>query len=287
MSPDDLLGRLKRVRRSGNGYTALCPAHNDRTPSLSIRQGASCRILLHCFGGCPSAAILEALALDKREASNRHNYSVDSRRMLTDATRAKQNREIAEHIWRRQTRPAAGTVVEDYLRSRGIMIPIPPAIRFHPQLKHPSGPFVRAAMIAGVQSTDGGFAAIHRTFLDGAKKTALTPAKAALGPIAGGAVRLSSQLDSTIALAEGIETGLSILQATRIPTWTTLGTSNLAKIELPAGIHEVIICADHDTNGAGEQAALAAAAKLIREGRKVRIAHPPVVGADFNDLLQS
>jgi hypothetical protein len=76
------------------------------------------------------------------------------------------------------------------------------------------------------------------------------------------------------------------LQATRIPTWATLGTANLAKLELPDSVREVIIGADYEANGAGEKAALAAAAKLIREGRKVRIARPPAPG-DFNDLLQS
>jgi hypothetical protein len=183
MRLDDLLSRLKRVRRSRNGFVSLCPAHDDREASLSIGEGESGKLLLNCFAGCPFDTILAALAFEKRDLSTRPNYSVDTRQTLTDATRAKQNREIAECIWRRQTKPAAGTVVEDYLRSRGITIPIPPAIRFHPQLRHPSGQFVRAAMIAGVQSTDGRFAAIHRTFLDGAKKTALTPAKAALGPI--------------------------------------------------------------------------------------------------------
>lgn len=54
---------LKGLRRCGDGYLARCPAHADHAPSLSIRQGADGRILLHCWAGCATAAVLEALGL--------------------------------------------------------------------------------------------------------------------------------------------------------------------------------------------------------------------------------
>src|SRR5689334_3156139 len=62
-SEDTDLGRLVeglRARKSASGWTARCPAHDDRTPSLSIgwRDG---RVLLHCFGGCTQAEVLDAL----------------------------------------------------------------------------------------------------------------------------------------------------------------------------------------------------------------------------------
>ena len=44
-------------------WMALCPAHADRNPSLSIRAQHE-RVLLHCFGGCETTAVLEALRLD-------------------------------------------------------------------------------------------------------------------------------------------------------------------------------------------------------------------------------
>ena len=50
-------------------------------------------------------------------------------------------------------------------------------------------------------------------------------------------------------------------------------------------MREVIILADHDANGAGERAAYAAAERWIAEGRRVRLALPPLPGADFNDVL--
>ena len=44
---DAILDRLMKVRRSGSGWTSLCPAHDDRDPSLTIKLGVS-GVLLHC-----------------------------------------------------------------------------------------------------------------------------------------------------------------------------------------------------------------------------------------------
>ena len=46
-----------------DGGMCRCPAHDDRTPSLSVRPGRT-RLLLHCFAGCDAASILRALAAD-------------------------------------------------------------------------------------------------------------------------------------------------------------------------------------------------------------------------------
>ena len=54
--------------------------------------------------------------------------------------------EAALAIWR-GSQSAEGTPVETYLRSRGLTIPVPPSIRFHAGLKHPSGG-VWPAMVA-------------------------------------------------------------------------------------------------------------------------------------------
>ena len=48
-------------RRSGRGYAARCPAHDDRTPSLSLRDAEDGRVLVHCFSGCEQAAVIAAL----------------------------------------------------------------------------------------------------------------------------------------------------------------------------------------------------------------------------------
>ena len=63
-APIDLfLPRLRGVRRNGAGWLALCPAHDDREPSLSLREGEDGRVLLKCFSGCPAEDVCRALGL--------------------------------------------------------------------------------------------------------------------------------------------------------------------------------------------------------------------------------
>lgn len=52
------------MRRAGKGWVARCPAHADRSPSLSIAEGDNGTVLLHCFGGCEPASVLAAIGMD-------------------------------------------------------------------------------------------------------------------------------------------------------------------------------------------------------------------------------
>lgn len=58
---NDVLHKLKGVRRTAAGWTALCPAHDDRRNSLSVSAGAEGQVLLHCHAGCSYEAIQAAL----------------------------------------------------------------------------------------------------------------------------------------------------------------------------------------------------------------------------------
>jgi hypothetical protein len=58
-----VLDQLDGARPAANGWMALCPAHDDRNPSLSISQGEAGRVLVHCFAGCPTEAVVAALDL--------------------------------------------------------------------------------------------------------------------------------------------------------------------------------------------------------------------------------
>lgn len=59
-----LLSRLDKVQRIGNNrYKACCPAHDDRSPSLAIKDDGG-RLLLHCFSGCQTIDVLGAIGLD-------------------------------------------------------------------------------------------------------------------------------------------------------------------------------------------------------------------------------
>lgn len=58
------LEKLQGVRRTGNGkYIAKCPAHADRSPSLSIKETSNGDVLFHCFAQCEFGDVLAALNL--------------------------------------------------------------------------------------------------------------------------------------------------------------------------------------------------------------------------------
>ena len=60
---EELLDRLERVKRVGPGrWMARCPAHEDRTPSLSVRDAGDV-ILLHCFAGCLTEAVCQRIGI--------------------------------------------------------------------------------------------------------------------------------------------------------------------------------------------------------------------------------
>jgi hypothetical protein len=61
---DDVLAGLDLVRRTPHGYMARCPAHHDRTPSLSIRE-ISGRVRLHCFAGCLEDDCWRAIGMER------------------------------------------------------------------------------------------------------------------------------------------------------------------------------------------------------------------------------
>ena len=59
----EVLNRFDNVRESGNGqYSCRCPAHNDRSNSLGIKEDSG-KILMNCFAGCNVKSILDAVDL--------------------------------------------------------------------------------------------------------------------------------------------------------------------------------------------------------------------------------
>ena len=64
MRIDKILGLLDKVKSSGaDKWTACCPAHDDKSPSLALTETSDGRILIHCFAGCGGAETLNAIGL--------------------------------------------------------------------------------------------------------------------------------------------------------------------------------------------------------------------------------
>lgn len=64
MNANTVVSKLDRVKATGSGrWIACCPAHDDKSPSLAVRELDDGRVLLHCFAGCEAESILAAIGL--------------------------------------------------------------------------------------------------------------------------------------------------------------------------------------------------------------------------------
>jgi hypothetical protein len=275
-------------RKVGSDWMARCPAHKDTTPSLSLRDIGTVKVLVRCHAGCAQEAVISVLKSNGLWAVNstqrlRQVVPPNTRESLEPNQDASTRSDLALKLWQ-SAESSGGTLVETYLRLRGLHLPPPPALRFHPALNHPSGG-KWPAMIALVTHEPHNLpVAAHRTYLsrNGSGKARVGPQKMMLGPCRGGAVRLAEPGD-VLMVGEGIETCLAVMQQTGQPAWAALSTSGLRALDLPQGVRDVIVLADGDDPG--EAAALDCALRWKREGRRVRIARPPK-GMDFNDLIR-
>jgi len=90
MTPvENLLQRLEKVKGRNGRWTARCPAHNDKGPSLAIREVDDGRILLHCFAGCDTANVVGAVGLDMSDLfppdEKRKDYHVTGKPSMKSA----------------------------------------------------------------------------------------------------------------------------------------------------------------------------------------------------------
>ena len=64
MKANEFLSRLEKVRRTGDGrWIACCPAHDDKSPSLAVREIDDGRVLVHCFAGCSVEEVLTSVGM--------------------------------------------------------------------------------------------------------------------------------------------------------------------------------------------------------------------------------
>lgn len=97
MTIEELLERLSGVRKTRNGFLALCPAHEDKSPSLSIRAGERW-LLTKCYVGCTTAEICEAIGISvsdlayespKPTAPSLRNDAIEVAELFVDLHRPK------------------------------------------------------------------------------------------------------------------------------------------------------------------------------------------------------
>jgi hypothetical protein len=83
MIANELLSRLDGVKQTGRDrWIARCPAHDDRRPSLAIREADGDRVLVHCFGRCQVNDVLTAVGLELQDLFPKrpsHRHKADRR----------------------------------------------------------------------------------------------------------------------------------------------------------------------------------------------------------------
>ena len=90
MTPvEKMLGMLTKVKGRNGSWTACCPAHDDRGPSLAIRETPDGRVLVHCFAGCETRSVLQALGMDMTDLfppdDKRREYPSEGKKSLKPA----------------------------------------------------------------------------------------------------------------------------------------------------------------------------------------------------------
>jgi putative DNA primase/helicase len=285
-----LLERLQAVRKTGSAtWSARCPAHEDRSPSLSITN-AQGRVLVHCHAGCAAEDVVAALGLRLADL-----FAVTASRewMPPCPPRLATKREPDPALmrpWLEQfdaAIPIPGTVAGEYLQARGCAVP--PAdgdLRCVKRLPHPSG-YTGPAMLALARDpVTQAPMTMHRTWIapDGSKPVSPARLLAPGLPKAGSVVMLwpAEAVTHGLGVGEGLETALALAQAYK-PAWAALDAGNLASLPLLAGIDTLVVAVDGDA--AGRKAAQALAARWSSSAEVVLVDVGD--GRDLADLARS
>jgi len=254
----DLVKRLGGIW-SPSGGMCRCPAHNDRTPSLSVRVGKKA-LLFKCFAGCETIDVLRAIRrLDMRIPIGR------------DMPVGLPNTHLS---------PA-------YLRRRAIPL-MPPVLRYHPRTPLGRGKLAafRPAMLAAIHEDDR-LVALQRTFLDTrepCRARDLAHPRRSLAQPGRGAVLLAPATE-VLGLAEGVESALSAMILLGLPVWATLGSERFPHVALPTSVTRLILLPDNDR--AGRIGAAKASEAHVVPGRTIETIWPPAGFNDWNDVLRA
>lgn len=274
----------------GRHGMARCPAHRDRSPSLSVRERAG-KVLFHCFSGCTQDDVIEALRSrglwpERREGCRARLIKRTPPPPPEPDEEAEKKTERACEIWRSSTPlwDTSSLPAMKYLKSRSIPWPWPETLAFgrieHFLTKERNVP---ALIVARQCPKIGMVRGILAIFIaeDGQKITH-AKAKVSLGSIPNGAAQLMAPAE-TLILAEGPETALSASWLLGLPAWACCGPFTNRPV-LPSLVRRVILFADHDRNGASLKNAKIFAAELRAGGRKVSIQMSDTPGEDANDV---
>jgi hypothetical protein len=241
---------------SGGNYLVCCPAHDDTSPSLSLRDGDR-GLIVHCFAGCEARDVYQAI----REKGFDGEREDTTRKPAKDSSEYRRKQaDKAGWYWSR-SKTIIGTIAERYLReTRGYRGPLPPTLRFLPPLKPEHHPALIAAYAVvdeiepGVLGKPQNVTAVHITLLkaDGSGKANMKPNKISIGSPGGLPIVLAPPNDLLgLAITEGIEDALAAHQALGLGAWAAGSASFMSALAVmvPSYIDAVTIFAHPDKAG--------------------------------------
>lgn len=187
-----------------------------------------------------------------------------------------------------------------YLKHRGLLALIDEErlvnIRFNRFCRIPESEQTFPGMIAAVRDIAGRLINVHSTLLteDGFKAALEVPKRLCKQPsdstISGCTIHFGEP-KKVLALAEGIETALSVVVGTGLPCWSCISANGLISVQIPPEVEHVYIYADKDRSGVGQEAAEKLRERLLSDGIHVDIVSVPYAipmntkGIDWNDVL--
>lgn len=282
------IARALKGKRSGPGWVAKCPAHDDSNPSLSIRDGDDGRLLFKCFAGCTFVDIISVPLVRDLLGDGRDHEPARRRHAPPKATSPLASDTFWQPIWR-ETVDLLNSPAESYLLARLGKLPGDlDDLRFHPRC--PRGRDRLPAMVSLMRDASSNEpTGVHRTYLgrrpDGTwGKANVVPVKMMLGRSAGSVVKLTADEEVTVGLglSEGIEDGLAIINSGWRPLWACLSAGSMSALPLLNGIEALTVFCDADSPG--RKAASAAYERWHEAGKEAAIAEPPPGIKDFGEL---
>ena len=233
------------VDESGGSVCNTCGVHPDGFATLMWVTGQDFKEVLK--------SVSEYLQLGVAYTPTARRTIIRQDRSDVDEEKSRQalNRVWSEsiHLAHRDAEPA-----RLYLARRGIAIRQPETLRLHPSLTYYEerkevGIF--PVLLAMVQGPDGEAITIHRTYLtmDGHKAPVESPKKLMRFPkqrkLTGGAIRLVEP-GEVLALAEGLETALAVMEGMTMPVWCAVNAHLMENFVPPSGVKQILVFADKD-----------------------------------------
>jgi putative DNA primase/helicase len=273
------------VGNNGKHTSCPCCGGKDRFRVDKDGSGYICSV---CGAGDALSLIRKRLALPFPEVLEKVASMVGCVEVESYKPEKQKNPTVALRKLYQTSKPIQETCgAMNYLKARGIHT-VPHDIRYCASCYHSETKTYIPAMLAVFCNKDGKPITLHRTYLNGTKKAEIESPKKimpSLEPLAGGAVRLFSCGDH-LGIAEGIETALSCLELTEIPTWAALSTALMESFVPPEGVKKLTIFADNDRNFAGQKAAYALAHKMVNKPYELDVeVFVPAKTGDYNDEL--